>query len=162
MGSGLSGAATMLRAANDAAASLTLREGLEAMGGDPPSSIPFLVRLLENPASPVALPGKIDLFGHDCLHLLLNRGFSLNDEAFVVGFTMGNDIKTNLFHLMIFQVFAFLLYPKAYRFDRAHLKTFAAGVAYGRSVRIKNLNQVNFINYQEHEISTLRALFGVQ
>ena len=71
-----------------------LREALQSMGGDPPSSIPFLLWLLENPDSPIALPGKIDLYRHDCLHLLLDRGFSLYDEAFVVGFTMGNDVQT--------------------------------------------------------------------
>lgn len=48
--------------------------------------------LLENPDSPLPFAGKIDLYRHDCLHLLLERGLSVEDEAFVVGFTMGNDL----------------------------------------------------------------------
>ncbi len=67
----------------------TLEAAIREINGDPASSIPFLVWLLENLASPIALPGKIDLYCHDCLHVLLNKGFSLEDEAFVVGFTMG-------------------------------------------------------------------------
>ncbi len=98
----------------------TLRDALAAMQGDASDSIPFLVRLLENPASPMALPGMIDLYRHDCLHLLLGRGFSLHDEAFVVGFTMGNDLRTRPIHLAIFKICSLLFYPRPYRFARCH------------------------------------------
>jgi hypothetical protein len=65
------------------ASCLTLRQRLNQLGGDRPDQIPFLVWLLENPDSCFALPGCIDLHGHDCLHVLLQRGFSPYDEAFV-------------------------------------------------------------------------------
>lgn len=74
--------------------SLTLGEAYQALSGSSPSDIPFLSELLENPDSPIALRCKIYLEDHDCLHLLLNRGLSLEDEAFIIGFTMGNDLKT--------------------------------------------------------------------
>lgn len=58
-----------------------------------PEEVPFLVRLVENPA--LDLPfmdvfhGATDLPTHDYLHIVLGRGLLAKDEAFVIGFTMG-------------------------------------------------------------------------
>lgn len=139
----------------------SLQEALERMNGDPPCSIPFIVWLLENPASPIALPGKIDLYRHDCLHLLLNRGFSLEDEAFVVGFTMGNDVQTNGIHLAIFKLCARFLYPKKYRFRRSDLAVFDSGVTCGRSASVRNLNQMDFGSQEDRSIEALREWTGI-
>lgn len=49
------------------------------------------VWMVENPESPFALAGAIDLYDHDCVHCVLDRGLLLPDEAFVIGYTMGND-----------------------------------------------------------------------
>lgn len=140
----------------------SLRQALQAMGGDPPSGIPFLVRLLENPDSPIALPGKIDLYHHDCLHVLLDRGFSLEDEAFVIGFTMGNDVQTNWLHVAIFKLCSFLFYTKSYRFRWAHFKSFDLGAAYGRSIKDKNLNRFDFSSYQDQPLAVLRRFLGIK
>jgi hypothetical protein len=139
----------------------TLQAAIAIRSGDPPLSIPFLVRLLENPASPIALPGKINLYGHDCLHILLNRGQSLSDEAFVVGFTMGNDEQTNWLHLLILKVFASRFYPPKYRFNQDHLKIFDLGVAYGRAVKVRNLNQLDFSSYQTQPLESVRQQLGI-
>jgi hypothetical protein len=138
-----------------------LQEKVEAISGDPPSAIPFLVRLLENPASPMALPGKIDLYGHDCLHILLDRGLSLYDEAFVVGFTMGTDDQTNWIHLAILKFVSSRFYPQKYRFDQEHLKVFDLGVAYGKTIKIRNLNQVDFNCYRNQSIEGVRHQLGI-
>lgn len=140
---------------------LTLNESIKQMNGDPPSSIPFIVWLLENPASPIALPGNIDLYRHDCLHLLLDRGFSLNDEAFVVGFTMGNDVKTKRIHLVLLEVLSWLLYPKKYRFCLAQWGILELGFAYGRAIQTPNLNQLDFASYHDQTLSQLRSRLGI-
>lgn len=140
---------------------LTLEEVMAAKGGDPPSKIPFLVRLLENPASPIALPGKINLYRHDCLHVLLDRGWSLHDEAFVVGFTMGNDEHTNWIHLVILKFFSSHFYPLKYRFNREHLKVFDLGVMYGRAVGVRNLNYLDFSHYQTQPVEAVRQQLGI-
>jgi hypothetical protein len=139
----------------------TLEAALRELNGDPPSSIPFLVWLLENPASPMPLPGKIDLYRHDCLHVLLKKGFSLQDEAFVVGFTMGNDVQTNWFHVLLFKWFSCRFYPKLYRFTPEHLRLFDLGYFLGRVIKVKNLNQVDFSRYQQQSIAALRHQFGI-
>lgn len=139
----------------------TLREALNQMNGDQPSSIPRVVRLLENPASPIALPGNIDLYRHDCLHLLLNRGFSLEDEAFVIGFTMGNDASTRWLHLEIFKLCSWLIYPTPYRFRRAHFRLFHWGVRCGRESRLRNLNRFDFQAYEHKPLGELRHMLGI-
>jgi hypothetical protein len=72
---------------NEEVSDMSLEDAYHQFALDGQASIPFFVWLLENPASPISLPGSINLHGHDCLHLLLNRGVSGHDEAFVVGFT---------------------------------------------------------------------------
>ena len=84
---------------------LTLGEAYHLFVKDEASGIPIQVWLLENPGSPIAFPGSVNLYGHDCIHLLLNRGMSNFDEAFVVGFTMGNCDKVEAKHLSTFKLF---------------------------------------------------------
>ena len=53
--------------------------------------IPFIIKLVENPKYDVGLfAGYVDLFTHDCIHVLLGRGLLIKDEAFVIGYTMGS------------------------------------------------------------------------
>ncbi|MEM8642421.1 MAG: hypothetical protein AAGG51_26930 [Cyanobacteria bacterium P01_G01_bin.54] len=140
---------------------LTLNQALQQMGGDPPSSIHWMVRLLENPASPIALPGNVDLHRHDYLHLLLDRGLSLDDEAFVIGFTMGNDPATKPWHLASFKLVSWLLYPREYRFSWMQLKIFDLGLVYGRSLTTKNFNRLDFSPYFNQTLAQLRSHFGI-
>ena len=141
--------------------SLTLKECLQNINGDEQSDIPFLVWLLENPDSIFPLPGKINLYNHDCLHILLDRDISLVDEAFVVGFTMGNDIKTNGFHLAVFKFLSSIFYPKQYKFNREQFKLFDIAFNYGRRLKVKNLNQLDFKVYENKTVGELRKLFGI-
>lgn len=139
----------------------TLESAYQALGGNQPDEIPWIIRLLENPASPLALPGKINLHDHDCLHLLLERGTTSDDEAFVVGFTMGNDSDTQWFHVCIFKFIARFLYPKTYRFSRANLTSFDLAFQYGKHVEFKNINKLNFEAYYGEPIAKLQQLFGI-
>jgi hypothetical protein len=141
---------------------LTLKDAYETLEGDPPSKIPFIVWLLENPKSPLALPGCIDLYNHDCIHLLLRQGFTSASEAYVVGFTMGNDIRTNRLHLMIFKLAAQALYPEKYRLNTSELDAFERGFQLGKSVKVKNLNQTSFEKWQYKMLAEVRAEIGLE
>lgn len=124
-------------------------------------NIPWLVWLLENPQSRVALPGKITLYNHDCLHILLDRGFTLADEAFVVGFAMGNDSETKWYHVLIFKLFSAYLYPIDYRFNRNHFIVFQQGFDYGRKVKVKDINKIDFqASEQVKTIKKIREEWG--
>lgn len=140
---------------------LTLKNSLQNINGDEQSAIPFMVQFLENPNSIFPLPGKINLYNHDCLHILLDRGLSLFDEAFIVGFTMGSDIKTNRFHLAVFKILSSLFYPKSYKFSRKQFQLFDVAFNYGRRLKVKNLNYVDFKAHENKTVEELRTLFGI-
>lgn len=141
--------------------SFSLQQAYETLEGDPPSKIPLMVWLLENPESPVALPGCIDLYGHDCIHLLLRQGFTSKNEAYVVGFTMGNDVRTNRLHLMIFKFAARVLYPEKYRLDAAEIEYFERGFELGQKIRVKNLNRISFSQWQAKTLKDIRTEIGL-
>ena len=98
---------------------------------------------------------------HDYIHILLGRGISPQDEAFVIGFTMGNDLKTNKLHLFIYKVFAKFLYPYPYNFSAVDLINFNLGFIYGRKIKIKQINEINFEIHQDEPIENLRNIFGI-
>ncbi|MDJ0702018.1 MAG: hypothetical protein QNJ46_01955 [Leptolyngbyaceae cyanobacterium MO_188.B28] len=126
--------------------------------------VPFQVWLLENPNSFMPLPGNITLPNHDCLHLLLNRGFSPEEEAFILGFTMGNDLNTRWLHTLLFKLASQRFYPKKYKFNREHLKRFDLGFLYGRQIaRIHpNLNHFDFLAYAHYRINEVRHMTGIR
>jgi hypothetical protein len=139
----------------------TLDTAYQSLQGDPPDKIPFMVWLLENPASPLAMPGNIDLVGHDCIHLLLMQGFAAANEAYVVGFTMGNDDRTTWLHLLIFRIAALFLYPPKYRLTRDELAVFDRGVALGRQTKVKNLNQGVLLKWRDATLRSVREQIGL-
>jgi hypothetical protein len=136
---------------------LTLAAAYQTLDGVQPEEIPWIVWLLENPDSPCALPGSIDLFGHDCIHLLLRQGFTVTDEAYVLGFTMGNDSNTHWHHVLLFKIVACTLYPSTYRMSLAELLAFNQGYEKGSKVRVKNINQLNFANMQHKILGDIRV-----
>ena len=95
--------------------------------------ISWLVWLIENPKSPFHLHGAATLHDHDHIHVLLGRGQANDDEAFVIGFTMGNDDRTKSWEAKLFKFISRWLYPKSERFTKKQLKTFDSGFKYGRS-----------------------------
>lgn len=145
--------------------------------GAPPEKIPWLVRLLENPASPVAFPGKVNLEEHDIIHVLLGRGLSLQDEAFVLGFTMGHDPASFRYGRIgarwCKNLFLFLarLYPRVYRFDDTERAVFRRAFWEGRKARARQvkktpgdsppLNQAALGQYADRPIGEVRRMFGI-
>ena len=95
--------------------------------------ISWLVWLIENPKSPFHLHGAATLHDHDHIHVLLGRGQANDDEAFVIGFTMGNDDRTKSWESKLFKFISRWLYPKGERFTKKQLKIFDSGFRYGQS-----------------------------
>jgi hypothetical protein len=147
--------------AEDDIGGLRLGEAYRSFVKDEEAGIPVQVWLLENPSSPIALPGSVNLYGHDCIHLLLNRGMSNFDEAFVIGFTMGNCERVEERHLSIFKLFSRFFYPSVFRFRELHLRAFDLGVMYGRKLEYKNIHLEDFDLYIDLKIKDLRHKFGI-
>ena len=108
------------------------------------SSIHWFVWLLENPVSPISLTGAIDLENHDLIHILLDRGMEIRDEAMVIGFTMGNSTGTTSLVKWLFEFCARYLYPAGYKFDDADIVEFNRGYAYGYTRSKRNIHLERF------------------
>lgn len=142
-------------------ANQTLGSAYQQINLDNQSDIPLIIRLLENPASPIALPGKISLHDHDCLHIILGIGVSPSDEAFIIGFTMGNDDRTKSWHVQLFKLFSRFIYPLKYRFSLQELDIFDLGLKHGKRHKYRNINKINFEWFYFTEIEEIRKMLGV-
>ena len=95
------------------------------------------------------------------MHLLLALGISGADEAFVIGFTMGNDPKTNGLHLLIFKFFTRFFYPIEYRFTAYQLQIFDRGFLWGRQLKTKNIHRFDFNCVLGKTLGEVRSLLGI-
>ncbi len=121
-----------------------------------------IVWLFENPKSPLALHGAASLYTHDHIHLLLDRCIDKDDEAFVIGFCMGNDEKTTRLDVWLFKFISRFFYPEDYRFDAPHLKIFEMGFNFGRTRKFKNITSVDFSKLDPHmDLSRVRKIFDI-
>ena len=125
-----------------------------------PSTIHWFVWLLENPKSPISLTGAIDLYNHDIIHILLDRGMLNRDEAMVIGFTMGNSETTNSRVRWLFEFCARYLYPISYRFNEYDLLEFERGFAYGYTRSRRNIHLAKFD--VKRDIEEIRKEWGIE
>ena len=109
---------------------MTLAAVLGTMPAANADEVPEIIRRYENPESPEALPGAITLARHDCVHVLLGRGLHVQDEAFIIGATMGaaSDITDEAVDFFI--KVSTQEYPKHWRFEEAHIASFRLGVGF--------------------------------
>ena len=125
-----------------------------------PSKIHWFVWLLENPKSPISLTGAIDLYNHDIIHILLDRGMLNRDEAMVIGFTMGNSETTSSWVRWLFEFCARYLYPVSYRFNEYDLLEFERGFAYGYTRSRRNIHLAKFD--VKRDIEEIRKEWGIE
>jgi len=127
-------------------------------------NISWLVWLIENPKSSFHLHGASTLHDHDHIHVLLRRGQANDDEAFVIGFTMGNDDRTKLWEAKLFKFISRWFYPKSERFTKKQLKIFNSGFKYGRS-KLNLYQRIGEIDWSKKDKNTslneFRKSFGV-
>ena len=123
-------------------------------------SYPWIVLLLENPKSPVALKGRCTLLRHDLIHVLLGRGLFVQDEAFVIGYTMGTSERIGGFEKEFFKFCAHHFYPPSYRFNRKDLAVYDLGFAAGQANRIEIFN-VDLESMMDEKLGALRTRLGI-
>jgi hypothetical protein len=142
--------------------SRTLREVLETLPANDPKDISIWVRMFENPASPIALTGAVSLKRHDCIHVLLGRGLLPQDEAFVLGFTMGT-AKEELSptEVFLFKKIARYLYPTPYRLSDKNLVAYNLGIEAGKICSSYKIYQYPLEEWQHKHLETLRSDLGV-
>lgn len=132
-----------------------------SMPGDSSSTVPWYVWLLENPNSPVALAGAVDLRGHDCIHILLGRGLLQQDEAFVLGFTMGRSRPCPGWQARLFRRCARYVYQGAYRFDPVDCQVFDFALDAARRMHGEPLHSLDIRPWLERPVGELRAALAI-
>ena len=132
-----------------------------------PEEVPFLVRLVENPALDLPMldvfHGATDLPTHDYLHIVLGRGLLAKDEAFVIGFTMGATDQVGRGEEFLYGVFARYLYPKQYRFTDEDMRVFKDAVRLGFiSDCDPRLCNTDFERFLDTPIEQIREALGIE
>jgi hypothetical protein len=140
---------------------LTLAEVRATLPANNPEEISKIVRLFENPKSPISFKGAVSLDRHDCIHILLGRGLLNQDEAFVVGFTMGTSKNITKIEEFLFKQISMRLYPKTYRFTRKHMVAYQLGLECGKAIKGAKIYDFPFESYQNEKISNLREMLGI-
>lgn len=107
------------------------------------------------------LPDEIITKNQGCLHILLDLSMDYENEAFVLGFTMGNDSNIRNYHLHLFKLRSKFIYPKKYRFNKWQLELFSWGFHYGKSLPTKNLHSFNFEKFYPYRIGEIRAFLDI-
>ena len=139
----------------------TLQSVLDTLPGNDSVEISWLVKLIENPRSPFSLPGAISLDAHDCVHAIVGRGLLNQDEAFVIGFTMGNASSLKYWQENLYKYYATYVFPKIYRFGERELIAFDLGVTFGKTRRVKDIHKVDFSQYKDRTLGEIRAMFDI-
>jgi hypothetical protein len=126
------------------------------------SDVPLIIKLTENPKYFTArfFGGAVDLFSHDCIHILLGRGLLVKDEAFVIGYTMGSSKKMKRWRRNLFMFISKYLYPEGYKFREEERFVFYAGVMAGEKCPT-DLSKVDFKELLDYKVQGAREKLGI-
>lgn len=141
---------------------LTMEEVLATLPGNKQQEISYVVKLFENPMSPFAFRGAISLARHDMVHIVLGRGLLPQDEAFVIGFTMGTSKDISTIESLLFQWITRYLYPAPYNFSDDHLQSFRLGLEAGKVSDVVEIYEIPFEKYKKQTLSHIREKVGVK
>lgn len=139
----------------------SMQEILQTLPGVAESAIPQEVHLFENPKSAIALPGAVSLEWHDAIHILLGRGLLDQDEAFVIGFTMGNASAFREEDATILRNALCHTYPEPFRVHGGKLLAFDLGVEAGRMIGVPDLADQNGRFSNQETLRSWRQHFGI-
>jgi hypothetical protein len=134
--------------------------------GNSQVEVPLIVRLVENPKYQLPVcplfHGAVTLRQHDFVHIILGRGYTITDEAFVIGFTMGTTDKVSTLEAWLYCQAACHVYPKAYRFKRDHARIFRDAVAAGYISACHPLDTFNFEDVLDLPLRDIRQMLGLE
>ena len=140
---------------------LSLGEVLDTLPGFSADEVPALVKVFENPASPIALAGAVTLEQHDAIHVLLGRGLVDQDEAFTIGFTAAaskpdlSDAEKHAYRV------ALQSYTEPYRVRGRDLLAFDLGVKTAKFCKCVSLDTIVVHEIRDRKLSELREELGM-
>jgi hypothetical protein len=140
---------------------LTLAELLDSLPGLSAQDLPAEIIELEDPNSPLSLPGAVSLARHDVLHAILGRGLMDQDEVFVIGFTMGNASEYSDADGDTIKAAFANRYPEPFRVYGEKLQAFDLGVAAGRALGIRDIADLPIETMRDKTLGELRHMLKI-
>ncbi|HXC54579.1 MAG TPA: hypothetical protein VNU97_04745 [Rhizomicrobium sp.] len=136
---------------------VTLRDAAAELArvGDAPEDIPLIVQIVENPQFGL-FPCVADLQTHDFVHVLLGRGLSTKDEAFVLGFTMGSSRRLGPLREKLYRFVSRRLYYGDYRLSGEDLEVFHDAVRLGDISGCRPLHAFDFGPHLDRSLDEVR------
>jgi hypothetical protein len=134
---------------------------LATLPAAPPAAIPWVVRLFENPQGWLQLHGAVDLATHDRIHVVLGRGLLAQDEAFVIGFTMGSTKVVSRLERWFFKCAVSHLYPAPYRIPWPILAAYDLGLEAGREMGAKDIHRLLGDEMLDRPLGDVRRMLGI-
>ena len=124
--------------------------------------VPLVVKHTENPNyfTSKLFTGAVDLYSHDCIHVLLGRGLLVKDEAFVIGYTMGSGKKMSRWRRNLFLWVTKYLYPEGYKFTEEERYIFYSGVMAGSQCSA-DLSKADCFKLKNFKIDYVRKLLNI-
>lgn len=150
------------------AGEMTLQSALDTLLeiGNTSDEVPWIVKIMENPSfdfPPFSMfKGRVSLFQHDCIHLVLGRGTTLIDEAFTIGFTMGSSHEMSTMAAKLFGYVAGHWYPKAYRFPSAAQRVYKDAMHLGMVSNSVPLEEVDYRPLLHLTLAEVRSHLGIE
>ena len=138
-----------------------LREVLATLPAAPPAAIPWVVRLFENPQGWLRMHGAADLATHDRINVVLGRGLLAQDEAFVIGFTMGTTKAVSRLERWFFKCAVSHLYPDPYRIPWPILAAYDLGLEAGRRMGAQDINLALGDDMLNQPLGEVRRMAGI-
>ena len=125
------------------------------------ASVHWFVWLMENPVSPISFRGATRLQQHDYIHIILDKGMDVHDEAYVIGFCMGNaSCKQCDWRFKLFLWIARHLYPEGYKFDGHAEHGYHSGWDQGYKKFRRNIHKFNFP--EDLTVEHARDMWGIK
>lgn len=140
---------------------MTLKEVHDSLPGNNQQEINIMVRIFESPKSPIAFRGAVSLERHDYIHILLGRGLLPQDEAFVLGFTMGTAPHITKLETTLFKIASKHFYPSPYNFTDDHLKVFDLAVEAAKKSGVRKLYKQPLENHQDNTVAQVWSDVGL-
>lgn len=139
----------------------SLAEVLNSMPPSPIGGIPRIIQLFENPTSPYCLSGPTDLRTHDIIHILLGRGMLQQDEAFVIGYSMGNAYNASALDRMWFLKIATNNYPHPFTFSKTDAQVYNLAFDFGLSSKEKDIHNLDVSKLLSASVLSVRQKYDL-
>ncbi|MEM6823116.1 MAG: hypothetical protein AAF558_14385 [Verrucomicrobiota bacterium] len=147
---------------------LTLKEAYDSLTkiGNHSFEVPLLIQLVENPKFHFKglgwFKGRVTLEVHDYIHIALGRGLMPNDEAFVIGFTMGSTNRVSTHEKALFSFIAGKIYPGPYKFTKIGAQIFKDAVHLGYVSDCQPLDKVDWDPLISLPLKEVRREIGLE